>query len=226
MPKQKSFFTNLKWKKFIGAGNDGNVSGDPWLKALHPDDKKNCLAIFNEAFISHQPFEMEYRLRRFDGQFRDILDMGEPYINKEGKFSGFIGSSTDITDRKNYENKLRLSQRELMRHNREMALINELNSYLQVCHSFPETYPIIQYYAKQLFTGQTGALYLLDEKHTLVEAVVTWGEESFFASLSISTDDCWALRQGACMWWQNRQTPFSATISPNTPGKAMFAPRL
>jgi PAS domain S-box-containing protein len=53
---------------------------------------------------------MEYRLRRADGQYRYVLDTGEPYINKKGKFSGFIGSSTDITDRKNHENELRLSQ--------------------------------------------------------------------------------------------------------------------
>jgi diguanylate cyclase (GGDEF)-like protein/PAS domain S-box-containing protein len=192
----KIVFTNSKWKQFVGASSDSNISGDAWLTALHADDQENCLAIFNNAFTSHQPFEMEYRLRRFDGQYRYILDTGEPYINKEGKFSGFIGSSTDITDRKNYENQLRLSQMELTQHNREMALINELNSYLQVCRSLQETHPIIQYYAKQIFTDQTGALYLLDESHSLVEAVVTWGDNSFFSSLIICPDDCWALRQG------------------------------
>ena len=192
----KTVFTNLKWKKFVGTTSDGNVNGNTWFQALHPNDQEKCLAIFKEAFASHQPFEMEYRLRRFDGQYRHILDMGEPYINKEGKFSGFIGSSTDITDRKNYEDKLRLSQMELTQHNREMALINELNSYLQVCRSLKETHEIILYYAKQIFTDQSGALYLFDEHHSMVEAVAVWGDTTFFSSLVISSDDCWALRQG------------------------------
>ncbi|WP_019868058.1 sensor domain-containing diguanylate cyclase [Methylovulum miyakonense] len=192
----KVVFTNLKWKKFVGATTDGNLSGNAWLMALHPDERENCLAIFNDAFVSHQPFEMEYRLRRFDGQYRYILDTGEPYINKEGKFSGYIGSSADITERKNYENKLRHSQMELTQHNREMALINELNSYLQVCRSLQETHAIVHYYAKQIFTDQSGALYLFDENHGMVEAVAMWGDKSFFSAPVISPDDCWALRQG------------------------------
>jgi diguanylate cyclase (GGDEF)-like protein/PAS domain S-box-containing protein len=194
--EEKVVFTNSKWKKFVGAAVDGPLSGDAWLVALHPDDREHCLHIFDEAFLSHQPFDMEYRLRRFDGQYRYILDTGEPYINKEGKFSGFIGSSTDITDRKNHETQLRLSQMELTQHNREMAYINELNSYLQVCRSLEETHAIVHYYAKQIFTEQTGALYLFDENRNMVEAVTIWGDKKFFSSPVISPDDCWALRQG------------------------------
>jgi diguanylate cyclase (GGDEF)-like protein/PAS domain S-box-containing protein len=192
----KVVFTNSKWRKFVGANADDHLSGDAWLLALHPDDKEYCLNVFNDAFISRQSFEMEYRLRRSDGQYRYVLDTGEPFINKSAKFSGFIGSSTDITDRKNYENQLRLSQMELTQHNREMALINELNSYLQVCRSLEETYAIVHYYAKRIFTDQTGALYLFNDTHTLVEAVTTWGDKSFCAMPIISSDDCWALRQG------------------------------
>lgn len=192
----KVVFTNSKWKKFVGATTEGQLSGETWLNALHSDDRDDCLHVFRDAFQSHQPFEMEYRLRRFDSQYRYILDTGEPYINKEGKFSGFIGSSTDITDRKNYENRLHLSQLELTQHNREMALINELNSYLQVCRSLKETHAIVHYYAKRIFTDQSGALYLFNDDHSLVEAVATWGEAQFFSSLAIASDDCWALRQG------------------------------
>lgn len=52
---------------------------------------------------------------------------------------------------------------ELTQHNHEMALIYELNSYLQVCRSLEETHAIVHYYAKQIFTNQTGGLYLFDE---------------------------------------------------------------
>lgn len=192
----KVIFTNSKWKKFIGDTSQESISNNTWVLALHPEDKDYCLRVFNEAFLSHKTFEMEYRLRRYDGEYRYVFDTGEPYINKEGKFSGFVGSSIDITDRKNYENQLRLSQMELTQHNLEMALINELNSYLQVCQSLEETHAIVHYYAKQIFTNQSGALYLFDDNHHMVEAVVTWGDNKFFSAPSISPDDCWALRQG------------------------------
>lgn len=192
----KVVFTNSKWKRFVGREKEtGQISGDAWIKALHPDDLDLCMKVFNEAFSNHQHFEMEYRLRRADGQYRYVLDTGEPYINKEGKFAGFIGSSTDITDRKNHENQLRLSQLEMAQHNREMQFINELNSYLQVCRSLEETHAIIQHYAKKIFADYSGVLYLYDEAHNAVEAVVHWGSNRPPPPV-IAPDDCWGLRQG------------------------------
>lgn len=193
----KIVFTNSKWKKFVGGTSDvSTLSGDAWIKSLHPDDIDRCLKTFQDAFIQHHAFQMEYRLQRGDGQYRYVLDTGEPYINKEGKFSGFIGSSTDITDRKNHENQLRLSQLELTLHNQEMQFINELNSYLQVCVSLEETHPIIEHYAKKIFADHTGVLYLFDENHSMVEAASRWGTAQCLSQSVISPDDCWALRQG------------------------------
>jgi diguanylate cyclase (GGDEF)-like protein/PAS domain S-box-containing protein len=192
----KVVFTNSKWQKFVGAPPGEPLAGDAWIKALHPDDLAPCLKTFEEAFAAHQSFEMEYRLRRGDGQYRYVLDTGEPYINKEGKFSGFIGSSSDITDRKNHEDQLRRSQQELTQHNLEMQLINELNSYLQVCKSLEETHSIVAHYGRKIFAAYSGALYLFNESHAAVEAVAEWGDVKCFSSSAISPDDCWALRQG------------------------------
>ena len=125
---------------------------------MHPDDREHCVEIFRNAFISHQAFEMEYRLRRNDGEYRNIFDRGEPYINKNQAFSGFIGSSTDITEQKKSEEQLRRSQRELTRYNEEMQLINELNSYLQVCQTLQETNAIVGHYANKLFSGSSGGV--------------------------------------------------------------------
>ena len=142
----KVIFTNARWKKFVsGDAENDQVTSNFWVEALHPDDVKGCLKTFQEAFKQRQSFQMEYRLRRADGQYRYVHDTGEPYINKEGKFAGFIGSSTDITDRKNHEMQLHLSQMELSQHNQEMQFINELNSYLQVCVSHDETHSIIEH---------------------------------------------------------------------------------
>jgi hypothetical protein len=172
-------------------GCASETPSDAWVKALHPDDYEPCMKTFYDAFGQHQPFQMEYRLRRADGQYRYVLDTGEPYINKEGQFSGFIGSSTDITDRKNNENQLRLSQLELTQHNQEMQLINELNSYLQVCLSLEETHSIIGHYAKKIFADYTGMLYLFDENHSMLETAARWGTAECLSQTVISPDDCW-----------------------------------
>jgi diguanylate cyclase (GGDEF)-like protein/PAS domain S-box-containing protein len=193
----KVIFTNARWKKFVsGDAENEQVNSNFWVEALHPDDVKGCLKTFQEAFKQRQSFQMEYRLRRADGQYRYVHDTGEPYINKEGKFSGFIGSSTDITDRKNHEMQLHLSQMELSQHNQEMQFINELNSYLQVCVSLDETHSIIEHYARKIFADYTGVLYLFDESHTMVETVARWGKDECLSQAVLSPHDCWALRQG------------------------------
>jgi len=193
----KVIFTNARWKKFVSGDSDNaDVGSDSWYAALHPDDVNGCMKTFNNAFKQRESFQMEYRLRRADGQYRYVHDTGEPYINKEGKFAGFIGSSTDITDRKNHEMQLRLSQLELTQHNQEMQFINELNSYLQVCVSLEETHTIIEHYAKKIFADYTGVLYLFDESHSMVENVARWGKEECLSQPVLSPHDCWALRQG------------------------------
>jgi len=189
-------FSNAKWKQFVGSKKSETVSGNTWYEALHPDDRNHCLDVFREAFISHNAFEMEYRLRRLDGEYRNVLDTGEPYVGANKMFAGFIGSSTDITERKKSEEQLQRSNAEMQQYNAEMKIINKLNSYLQVCRTLKETHPIIFYYARELFPSCSGSIYLLNENKTIVESVVTWGENIDIQLPVITTDDCWSLRQG------------------------------
>ena len=189
-------FSNSKYMNFIGREKVENLGGKAWFDALHPEDRQHCLDTFRDAFETHKSFVMEYRLKRRDGEYRYILDRGEPYINSEGVFSGFIGSSTDISDRKTTEDEIKKSHEELMQYNLEMRLINQLNSYLQVCRTLDETYPVISHYASKIFPGCSGALYLFNENKTLVESVTEWGGCMQHNAPVISPDDCWSLRQG------------------------------
>jgi diguanylate cyclase (GGDEF)-like protein/PAS domain S-box-containing protein len=189
-------FSNTKWKQFIGAKILEKEGGNAWYEALHPDDRKHCLDTFREAFISRGSFEMEYRLKRIDGEYRHILDTGEPYLHPNKKFAGFIGSSTDITERKIFEDQLQQSNSDMQQYNAEMKIINKLNSYLQVCRTLEETHPILFAYAQELFPSCSGSIYLLNEAKTVVESVVTWGQNTETQIPVITTDDCWSLRQG------------------------------
>lgn len=189
-------FTNNQYKNFIGREKVEKMGGDAWFHALHPDDKDYCLTVFKDAFETFKPFTMEYRLRRRDGEYRNFIDHGEPYIDNFGKFAGFVGSSTDITEQKLSEEQLKTSHDELTQYNEEMNLINQLNSYLQVCRSIDETYPIVSYYSEQIFPDCTGSLYLFNDKKTLVESMAIWGSDPVKSANIIDPDDCWSLRQG------------------------------
>jgi signal transduction histidine kinase len=61
------------------------------------------MTIYVEAFDSREPFNMEYRLRRYDGRYRWISDAGSPRHLADGTFAGYIGCCLDIHDRKEGE---------------------------------------------------------------------------------------------------------------------------
>jgi signal transduction histidine kinase len=58
------------------------------------------VAYYLDHFQRRQPFEMEYRLRRGDGEYRWIFDRGVPFSDEAGAFAGFIGSCVDVDERR------------------------------------------------------------------------------------------------------------------------------
>ncbi|WP_206756613.1 PAS domain-containing protein [Aerosakkonema funiforme] len=100
-------YFNEAWLSFTGR-NPSQEWGDGWTQGIHPDDREYCLRIYHQALEFRQPFEIEYRLRRSDGEYRWIINFGRPFNDIEGNFAGFIGSCYDISDRKHREEALRL----------------------------------------------------------------------------------------------------------------------
>jgi PAS domain S-box-containing protein len=91
---------NLPWLTFTGRSlTDEQENG--WMEGVHPNDVSACVQASRRAFEQRAPYRMEYRLRRFDGEYRWILDSGEPRFTPDGSFAGHIGSAIDVTDLKN-----------------------------------------------------------------------------------------------------------------------------
>jgi diguanylate cyclase (GGDEF)-like protein/PAS domain S-box-containing protein len=99
-------YFNRTWLEFTGRPLEMEL-GDGWTEGVHPDDFKGCVDTYLEAFAAQRPFSMEYRLRRYDGEYRWILDIGRPFFDPEGQFAGYIGSCFDITDKKLAEEQIR-----------------------------------------------------------------------------------------------------------------------
>jgi len=114
-------FFNPWWLAFTGRTLAQEL-GDGWAEGVHPDDLDVCLASYVAAFDARVPFRLEYRLRRFDGEYRWVLDLGTARYDSTGQFAGYIGCCFDITDRRQAEQALGEAHAEISRVSRLTAL--------------------------------------------------------------------------------------------------------
>ena len=106
-------FFNNGWLAFTGRTLEQEL-GNGWAKCVHKEDFHRCLALYGNAFDARQEFTMEYRLRRFDGEYRFVLHRGVPRFEPDGTFLGYIGTCIDVTELKGAE-KSREEQRAFLR---------------------------------------------------------------------------------------------------------------
>ena len=92
-------YFNKPWLDFTGRSMDSEL-GNGWAEGVHGEDLRRCVDTYTQAFDRREEFRMEYRLRRHDGEYRWILDIGVPRFDQERSFVGYIGTCIDLTDRK------------------------------------------------------------------------------------------------------------------------------
>jgi PAS domain S-box-containing protein len=95
-------FVNNYWLEFTGR-TIGRELGMSWIEGIHPQDLTSFINIYNTAFAAKLPFDIEFRLKHKNGDFRWIKSKGIPRFHEDGRFFGFIGSGIDITEQKNIE---------------------------------------------------------------------------------------------------------------------------
>ena len=104
-PDMACEYLSRQWLEFTGA-QEAEALGDGWSRCVNPEDLARWLDTFVRSFDAREAFEIEYRLRRRDGEYRWILDRGLPRYSKDGVFVGFVGTCIDIDERKRAEHEL------------------------------------------------------------------------------------------------------------------------
>jgi PAS domain S-box-containing protein len=105
-------YVNQRWLDFTG-WPPSVTPGHRWIELIHPDDVERCGEVYTSAFDQRQPFEVEHRLRRHDGEYRWTVTVGVPRYGTDGSFAGYVGTGLDVTDRRDVGVALRESHEEL-----------------------------------------------------------------------------------------------------------------
>jgi len=118
-------YFNQGWLEFTGRTLEQEL-GDGWVEGVYSEDHARCLEIYHSAYDRRQAFKMEYRLRRADGVFCWIYDVGTPRFSSDGEFLGYIGSCIDISERKRAELEME-QQRSELAHLSRVTMLGELS---------------------------------------------------------------------------------------------------
>jgi len=82
---------------FTGEADIATASAS-WHDRMHPEDRERCLAAMHGAFASLLPFSVEFRLLRYDGTYRWVVDNGAPMRTADGEVVGYLGVAHDVTE--------------------------------------------------------------------------------------------------------------------------------
>lgn len=97
-PDGKVLEDNPGWRAFSGQTLE-EALGDGWLEVIHPDHRAGAIATWARAIETRKPFQAPCRMRRHDGEYRNMLVSGAPVLEKDGSVREWIGAYADITDR-------------------------------------------------------------------------------------------------------------------------------
>ena len=113
-PDGSKEFLNRRWYEYTGLTPEQG-KGWGWKVVVHPDDLDRLIREWRALLNDPKPGELETRIRRYDGEYRWFLIRVLPEFDAEGNVVRWLGSDTDIEDRKRVETQLLKDERELRR---------------------------------------------------------------------------------------------------------------
>jgi PAS domain S-box-containing protein len=130
--KLQTTYLNKAGLEYFDLDGSVKMTDLSWKKFIHPDDIERVLRIMNEAAKLHESYTLEMRLKNGStGEYRWFLDKGAPRYAGE-KFSGFIGTTLDIHDRREVEKELEAKVKQRTRElNQQNILLKQQNNLVK-----------------------------------------------------------------------------------------------
>ena len=111
LPDGQCDWLSSQWGKYTGIP-ENELLGLRWLETvIHPDDRERTLACWTAACADQGDYDLEYRIRRHDGEYHWFRTRGVPIRDDQGKIVYWFGTCTDIEDYKRLEAALREADR-------------------------------------------------------------------------------------------------------------------
>src|SRR6516225_6621585 len=99
-------YFSKQWTQHTGVP-ESDLLGWRWLEVLHPDDREPTRTFWTDSVAGRGPYDVEYRVRRSDGEYRWFKTRGVPIRDDAGNICEWFGTCTDVTTSKQLEEKLR-----------------------------------------------------------------------------------------------------------------------
>ncbi|MDJ1178416.1 PAS domain S-box protein [Roseofilum sp. BLCC_M91] len=130
-------YVNRQWSALTGVPLE-DAMGDKWIETIYPEDRPRLVEAWTEAVENHGPFELECRLQHADGRVIWVYGQSVAERDRTGEVVGYVGSVTDISDRKS-------AQLHIEEENRFSGqILDQMAEGLCVCHNI-ESFPFVQF---------------------------------------------------------------------------------
>ncbi|MEH1837748.1 MAG: PAS domain S-box protein [Nostoc sp.] len=127
----------LTWIAYTGQSK-AEVEGWGWIDPIHPDDRARSIEVWNTAVTNRGIYQTEYRLRGKDGTYRYFSVCGAPVLEEDGSIREWIGTCTDIHDRKQAEAE---NQRllDMLNHSSDAIIVRDMTEKILYWNQGAET---------------------------------------------------------------------------------------
>jgi len=165
--KGDCLYVNKRWSEITGLPSE-EAQGEGWANALHPDDREQIAKEWYEAAREKRLFQVEYRFRRPDGVTTWVFGQATSIKGDAGEVTGFVGTITDITERKRAEEALQGRYEELY-------ALHEMGQTILTSPDLKSTVGGILDKALSVCSFDIGVIRLLDSSSKMLKPVVSRG---------------------------------------------------
>jgi two-component system, sensor histidine kinase and response regulator len=128
-PQGKCIYVNDRWCQMSGL-SPAEALGEGWVRAIHPEDREYVFREWDRSVADNVPFKLEYRMQHVEGTVLWLYGQSLPEYNRDGNIIGYVGTATDISDRKRAEQELKKLSR-IASQTSEGVIITNVQGYVE-----------------------------------------------------------------------------------------------